>query len=408
MDGKLCVEVLQARGLSSSEYRLFDLTSSLLGCRRIRPYVTCKVHWGTQETDMQCSPHVEAGNGNYAFWGHKLLFPLNKEFWKMQSFKVKVESFDKRELQGTLRGDSLIGRAELQVDSAQLEATPQREVPLHNAQGQLAGQLLLRFQLQAPEEALNIMAHSSQATLAAAAMAFAQTLRQPGALEKLVASRPVAMKDMQEERLDAVRNLLRSWLSKFCQQSLRLTGDETDESAIDSLWQLARSAQEIIVCCTELRDDEDVPGIVVQWLRNYFFQCTNEEAELNEKRLRALLAMHQDPSAGNRQIDPWAHLQRYGATLPQESPLELAFALAARLEEAQRGNEMEVFTCEEIIQDGRLAPGMAAVVRRDPDAVRGLHVFIYEHSSIQNWQARCSNDPCTRCPLSANDIIRIS
>lgn len=35
-----------------------------------------------------------------------------------------------------------------------------------------------------------------------------------------------------------------------------------------------------------------------------------------------------------------------GATLPQESPLELAFALAARLEEAQRGNEMEVFTCE--------------------------------------------------------------
>eukprot|EP00434_Breviolum_minutum_P019730 symbB.v1.2.017407.t1/scaffold1329.1/size125172/3 len=232
--------------------------------------------------------------------------------------------------------------------------------------------------------------------------------RQPGALEKLVASRPEAMKDMQEERLDAVRNLLRSWLSKFCQQSLRLTGDETDESAIDSLWQLARSAQEIIVCCTELRDDEDVPGIVVQWLRNYFFQCTNEEADLNEKRLRALLAMHQDPSAGNRQIDPWAHLQRYGATLPQESPLELAFALAARLEEAQRGNEMEVFTCEEIIQDGRLAPGMAAVVRRDPDAVRGLHVFIYEHSSIQNWQARCSNDPCTRCPLSANDIIRIS
>ncbi len=45
----------------------------------------------------------------------------------MVVLQVKVESFDKRELQGTLRGDSLIGRAELQVDSAQLEATPQRE-----------------------------------------------------------------------------------------------------------------------------------------------------------------------------------------------------------------------------------------------------------------------------------------
>ena len=31
--------------------------------------------------------------------------------------------------------------------------------------------------------------------------------RQPGALEKLVASRPEAMKDMQEERLDAETRL---------------------------------------------------------------------------------------------------------------------------------------------------------------------------------------------------------
>ena len=42
----------------------------------------CQAHGSLsprQETDMQCSPHVEAGNGNYAFWGHKLLFPLNKD-----------------------------------------------------------------------------------------------------------------------------------------------------------------------------------------------------------------------------------------------------------------------------------------------------------------------------------------
>jgi hypothetical protein len=56
-----------------------------------------------------------------------------------------------------------------------------------------------------------------------------------------------------------------------------------------------------------------VAGIVVQWLRTYFSRCTHEDAELNETRLRALLAMHQDPSAGKRQIDPWARLQEYGA-----------------------------------------------------------------------------------------------
>lgn len=38
----------KSQELRTEEYRLFDLTSSLLGCRRIRPYVTCKVHWGTQ------------------------------------------------------------------------------------------------------------------------------------------------------------------------------------------------------------------------------------------------------------------------------------------------------------------------------------------------------------------------
>eukprot|EP00435_Cladocopium_sp_Y103_P029678 s1426_g7.t1 len=396
------------------EYRFFDITSKLLGCRRIRPYITCKIHWGSQETETKRSPYIEAENGD-AYWGRKLLFPLDQDFWKMQNFKVTVEAFDKRELQGALRGDSLIGRAELNLDSAQLGAAPQRKVPL-TLRGQPAGELSLQFQIQAPQEALHIMAHSSRGSLAAAAKAFAQTLRQQGALDQLLASRPQVMKDMPRERLAAIHNLLGSWLSKFCQQSLRMTGDETDTTAIDGLWQLARSAQEIIVCCTELAEDEDVPGIVVQWLRNYFSGCTHEDVELNETRLRALLAMHQDPSAGKRQIDPWARLQEYGAwielsrscaRLPENSPRDLAFALASRLEEAARGSEAEVFTCEEIVQNGRLAPGMAAVVRRDPDST-GLHVFIYEHKSIVDWQAQCSNDPCTRCPLRTQARSRLA
>ena len=56
----------KSQELRTEEYRLFDLTSSLLGCRRIRPYVTCKVHWGTQVQDIKrlmqswCS-HVTCG-----------------------------------------------------------------------------------------------------------------------------------------------------------------------------------------------------------------------------------------------------------------------------------------------------------------------------------------------------------
>ena len=42
--------------------------------------------------------------------------------------EVTVKAFDKRELQGGLRGDSLLGAAELQLDAAQLGQAPQRKV----------------------------------------------------------------------------------------------------------------------------------------------------------------------------------------------------------------------------------------------------------------------------------------
>eukprot|EP00438_Fugacium_kawagutii_P032304 Skav208262 [mRNA] locus=scaffold188:70310:79792:+ [translate_table: standard] len=297
----------------------------------------------------QSSPHIEAAENGFAYWGRKLLFSLNEAGRSHRlchsnlgnRSRVTVEAFDKRELQGALRGDSFIGRAELQVETAQLGSTPQRQVPLQTVKGQDAGQLFLGFQIFAPQEAFRIMAHSSDQSLAAAAKAFAQTLRQPGALDHLLAARP--QPSAMRMRLDAIRNLLRTWLGKFCEQSLRMSGDESDENAIDSLWQLARSAQDL------------------GW---------------------------------------WS---RKCASLPKESPEELAFALAARLEEAERGNEME-----EIVQNGRLKAGMAAVVRSDSDATWGRHVFIYEHSSIVSWQAQDSSDPCTRCALSAGDIIRIS
>lgn len=109
-----------------------------------------------------------------------------------------------------------------------------------------------------------------------------------------------------------VRNLLRPWLSKFCLQSLCLSGNEADESAIRSLWKLARSAQEIIACCAQLGEDDDVPGIVVQWLKNYFSNSAKVEADLNETRLRELLAMYQP---GGNQSDPWARLQDFGSSL---------------------------------------------------------------------------------------------
>eukprot|EP00913_Durusdinium_trenchii_P003569 g3301.t1 len=104
-----------------------------------------------------------------------------------------------------------------------------------------------------------------------------------------------------------------------------------------------------------------------------------------------------------------AAAKAFAQTLRQQGALEElmnARPTAMREMPAER-NEMEIFTCEEIIQNGRVAPGMAAVVRSSSGGIGG-HVFIYEHRSIKDWQAQCSSDPCTRDPLSAHEIIPIS
>lgn len=63
---------------------------------------------------------------------------------------------------------------------------------------------------------------------------------------------------------------------------------------------------------------EDIPGIAVHWLKNYFSRCTGAEAELNETRLRALLTMHQVDVSGQ---NPWDRLREIGL-----SPIFAMFA----------------------------------------------------------------------------------
>ncbi|CAJ1361569.1 unnamed protein product [Effrenium voratum] len=371
MDGALLVEVKQGTGLQHSAYRFGDILSSALGARRIRPFISCRVLWANQRTTEQQTPYVEAGNGAFALWNHTLVFPLSAAFWKTDSFKVSFEARDKRELQGALRGDSLIGCGELQVD---LQQMGDRQVTLRDAQGHASGELRVTLQLRAPEEALRVMSRSSSTPLAQAARAFAQTLHQSNALQRLKEARP--------ERLDAgVNSLLESWLARFRKKGLGLSGRETDDEAINSLWQVARSAQEMIACYAQ--PGEDIPGIAVHWLKNYFSRCTGAEAELNETRLRALLTMHQVDVSGQ---NPWDRLREIGATLSGVEDA-VALVLANRLEEAKRGAEEETFTQEEIIQKGRLIPGIAMVLRRDTAAQWGCHAFLYDHASIVQWQA---------------------
>merc|ERR1712025_784417 len=122
-------------------------------------------------------------------------------------------------------------------------------------------------------------------------------------------------------------------------------------------------------------------------------------AELNEERLRRLLEMGSSV-AGN----PRGHLERLGVALPSEIPEDQVAAVVNRLLEAEREEEDEIFTGVRIVQDGQVAPGMAAIVRSGRGAGH-FHAFIYDMSSIQRWQQEHGSDPNTRDQLFTTDIV---
>ena len=199
-----------------------------------------------------------------------------------------------------------------------------------------------------------------------------------------------------------VRGLFQGWVQRFCARTLQLNEQETDEKTIDALRQLVRSAQEIVACCIQNSTD-DVQDVVVAWLKNIFSRCAGEEAHLNEPRLRSLLMMPQEP--GTASVNPQEELRGMGVnTEILQSQSNVLHAVLARLREAEQSSEEEVFTCEQIVQDGRVMPGLSVVLRTSPS---GFHVFVYDTVSIRDWQGRNACDPCTRAALRAEDILPI-
>lgn len=399
----MIVEIQRACGLSNSEYRLFDVTSRILGCRRVRPYVNCKLQWGTAMTESRGTSFVEAPeDGSWFNWGGRLEFPVKADFWRASRFSISMEVLDKRELQGTLRGDSLIGTGEIFLDPNTVASTPQQGIELFR-NGKSAGELILAVRMEAPDQARAIMAASTCCPLTRVVHALAQVLRAPNAVELLMAARPNILQ-LSEDAESEVHRLLKAWVQRFCQQTLQLSGVETDDQIISALWRLARSAQEIVACCAPSGTD-DVPDIVVAWLKTFFSSCAGAEAQLNEERLRNLLTMREQTGAGH--ANPEEELLQMGVQVRNLESSMLP-AVLARFQEAAQGSEDEVFTCEQIVQDGRALPGLSVILRRSPGADTGFHVFIYHTVSIREWQANSLIDPCTRAALRAEDILPVS
>jgi len=204
-----------------------------------------------------------------------------------------------------------------------------------------------------------------------------------------------------------VRRMWRDWVVRFCKRTSQLKGDESDHEAVHHLSRLARSVQEIVAMCVWWQDDlTDVQSLTVAWIQRFLGACAGDAeqpAALDEARLCRLLRAH-----GSGDGDPKLGLQELGAnSLPESLPQEVALAIWLRVLEAQSGEEEELFTSEPLVADGRLRPGLAAVLRPAPSG-GPPHVFLYHADSIRRWQAQQKADPCTREALQARDILPLS
>uniref|UniRef100_A0A7S4PYN4 C2 domain-containing protein n=1 Tax=Alexandrium monilatum TaxID=311494 RepID=A0A7S4PYN4_9DINO len=99
---ELRLEVLHATGLAGAEYRLGDLSCSLLGLVELRPYIEV-----TFQTQTHCSCPVQARDGAVVFaWSARFNV---EEGERLCTFRV----YDKRGAQSALRGDPIVGEAVL-------------------------------------------------------------------------------------------------------------------------------------------------------------------------------------------------------------------------------------------------------------------------------------------------------
>ena len=77
-------------------------------------------------------------------------------------------------------------------------------------------------------------------------------------------------------------------------------------------------------------------------------------------------------------------------------------ALLERLRIAEADEEFDIFTGELLVEDGRVAPGLSAVVK---DGRTGPNIFLYDYKSICEWVRRKGKNPMTQTPMKHSDII---
>jgi hypothetical protein len=245
---------------------------------------------------------------------------------------------------------------------------------------------------------------------------------------------PRAVAELHQERVAA---LLLRWRAKVHALVENVTAQRMgDEAVMLAMGASVNDLLNIIAFLLNGQPMEIVLACAQEWITSFFENATGQRTHINVERVLAVLRtghqhqLHQ-AATGNEGRNIFAAtldgtvtadsppappvlsaeevLQSLGvdvSVIPQAAHEPLLMALDVT------GNTEEMFTCEPLVQDGRVAAGLACIIKHANRGGGGgggvgvsTHVFVYDADSLREWVAQSNTVPETREDVDARTTI---
>lgn len=405
----LKVEVIHLDGLCNPEYRMGDFAKRTLGAERLRPYIEVEC----ESTKVRTG---ELGNVSAALKEAEalgtVLLPLPRKASEtsLRDLSVTFHVFDARHVQSFMRGDPLIGRASISLGEESLGTpnvrtillTRSNRVSRRTGQPQHYGSITLRVGVLAPCIAYDVLAAAPNRPLAQVVKALSQVLTQPLGVDSLLESCPPCLVPECGEQ-DVFHQMLQTWVVQLSCCTKRLHGREQDSVTMLRLAKGMRTLHEVVAARTPSGVGETVEQLIVAWLRDFINQCAEgTPGTMDEARLQRLVETgHVSGSVLHQR------LHEFGVKLIRGIPESVALSILIRLIEAECSGEVDIFSSEPLVEKGKAARGLAAVILPGQD-LDGVRVFLYDWRGIDRWQREHGTDPTTREDLLRREILPLT
>mmetsp|Transcript_21702 Transcript_21702/g.41556 ORF Transcript_21702/g.41556 Transcript_21702/m.41556 type:complete len:472 (-) Transcript_21702:31-1446(-) len=407
----LKVEVIHLSGLRNPEYRLGDFAKRTLGGEKLRPYIEVECESAKVRTG-ELGAHDAMVDDEQAL--ETVLLPLPRKSSEncLRDLLIKFQVFDARQVQSFLRGDPLIGRASLSLGEESLGTPNVRTILLtrngkassRTGQPQSHGAITLRIGVLAPCLAYDVLAAAPNRPLAQVVKALSQVLTQSLGVDAFLDACPDVLREPDNEEEDLLQQMLQTWVVQLSCSTRRLNGRELDAVTVWHLAKVMRTLHNIVCARAPLEISETAEQLTTDWLRNFLDQCAEgAPGTLDERRLQQLA------ETGSMSCEVLhQRLSEFDVKLPQGVSESVALSILIRLIEAEHTGEVDIFSSEALIENGKAARGLAAVIRPGDDLDDGVRAFLYDYRGIDRWQQEHGTDPTTREVLDRREILPLT